>query len=82
MCDDILVRLRGIFELDLHTEPPDIDTDLIETGLLDSLMLVTLLLGLEYEFGISVDLEAVDLDDIRSLRRITAFVQRLTTADQ
>src|ERR1700716_916414 len=45
MCDRsvALERLRALFLRHLHLEVPSADTDLLETGLLDSLQLVDLL---------------------------------------
>jgi len=58
----------------LHLEVPCADTDLLETGLLDSLQLVDLLLLIEEEFGRRISLEAIELDDLRSLTRLAELV--------
>src|SRR5882762_8886356 len=76
MCDRTvaLERLRTLFLSHLHLEVPSADTDLLETGLLDSLQLVDLLLLIEEEFGRRISLEAIELDDLRSLTRLAEMV--------
>ncbi len=60
----------------LRVEVPEPDTDLLETGTLDSLGLVELLLQLERRFGVKVDLEGLDFDHLRSVASIADFVAR------
>lgn len=67
-------RLAGWFTHKLQIEIPSRETDLLETGVLDSLGFVELLLHLEEDFGVSVALEQVDLQNFRSLERIAAFL--------
>jgi len=69
-----LERLRTLFLQHLHLEVPSADTDLLETGLLDSLQLVDLLVLIEQEFGRRIALEAIELDDLRSLSRLAQLV--------
>jgi methoxymalonate biosynthesis acyl carrier protein len=74
MRDQIVLDLGRLFADKLHIEVPSPDTDLIETGLLDSLRLVELLLHIESELGSHIPLEEVDLDDLRSTRRIAGLI--------
>lgn len=67
-------RLARFFVQRLHVEIPSFDTDLFETGLIDSLGFVELLHHLEEEFGVTVSLEDVDLDTFRSIERIAEFL--------
>jgi len=60
----------------VHVEAPSADTDLMETGLLDSLTLVELMSSLEEEFGIHISFDEVEIDNFRSARRIAEFVNR------
>ncbi|MBO0859590.1 MAG: acyl carrier protein [Chloracidobacterium sp.] len=57
-------------------EAPSADTDLIESGLLDSLMLVELMSSLEEQFGINISFDEIEIDNFRSARRIAEFVNR------
>ena len=67
-------RLRTIFRDEFSIDIPDDDTHLFEEGLLDSLIFVELLVRLESEFGISVSLEDLEIEDFRSLSTIAAYV--------
>jgi D-alanine--poly(phosphoribitol) ligase subunit 2 len=70
--------MRGLGELfveSLHVEAPSPDTDLFESGTLDSLQLVELLLQLERRFGVRVAIESIDLDQLRTLERIAKLVE-------
>jgi methoxymalonate biosynthesis acyl carrier protein len=69
-----LERLRALFLQHFHVEVPSPDTDLLETGMLDSLQLVDLLLLIEEEFGRRISLEAIELDDLRTLARLAQLV--------
>lgn len=68
-------RLARLFVERLNTEVPTADTDLFETGLLDSLRFVEFLAALETDFGIGVAVEELQIDAFRSLSRIAAFVR-------
>ena len=79
LCDQIL----KIFQHGLNLEVPSIETDLIETGVLDSLLLVDLLLRLEVQFQISISPEDLETDNFRSIEGITSLVasKKAWTAD-
>ncbi|HEY8068141.1 MAG TPA: acyl carrier protein [Burkholderiales bacterium] len=66
----VIQRLRVLFFERFHVEVPSPDTDLLETGMLDSLQLVELLLEIEQEFGLRISIDAIELDDLRSLARL------------
>ena len=70
----IVERLDALFVECFHVEVPSPDTDLLETGVLDSLQFVELLLQLEQRFGFWVKVEDIDLDDLRTLARIARLV--------
>jgi D-alanine--poly(phosphoribitol) ligase subunit 2 len=53
---------------------PSADADLIESGLLDSLRLVELLLHIEASLGLRIVLDEIELDDLRSVRRIARLL--------
>ena len=67
-------RLRALFLEGLHIEVPSADADLFETGMLDSLQLVELLLQLEQQFGFRIKIDDIDLDDLRTLARIARLL--------
>ena len=82
MRDRIVHELGRVFAGRLHIEIPSPETDLIETGLLDSLRLVELLLYIESDLGWRLPIEDIDLDDLRSVRRIAALIESRTELEQ
>ncbi|PYS95471.1 MAG: hypothetical protein DMF50_08625 [Acidobacteria bacterium] len=75
-------RIGGLFLSRLHLEVPSADTDLFDTGILDSMGFVELLATLEEEFCIRVPLDDVDMGTFRSLARIAEFVARRMRAEE
>jgi D-alanine--poly(phosphoribitol) ligase subunit 2 len=78
---DLDHRIRGIFLEALNVSVDSMDTDLVETGVLDSLALIELLLRLEEEFDVKVDVGELDIEDFRTARSIGTFVTRLRTGE-
>lgn len=72
-------RVAAIFEEQLNVAVPSIETDLFESGGLDSLVFVELLMLLESEFEVVVELDDMDLDNFRSIRRIAEFLRKRKT---
>jgi len=70
----IIEHLGALFVESFHVEVPSADTDLLETGILDSFQFVELLVQLEQRFGFRIKIEDIDLDDLRSLSRIARLV--------
>jgi acyl carrier protein len=58
-------------QLELDVE---VDTDVLESGILDSVAFVHLLMELEQEFGLRVDVTELQLEDFSSVARIARFV--------
>jgi acyl carrier protein len=71
-------QLARLFAEKLHVEVPSVETDLIDTGLLDSLAFVEFLAQLEEGFGIRVSLEDLEIDRFRTISRIAHFVATKT----
>jgi acyl carrier protein len=67
-------RVRLLIEDVLNIEVPDEDTDLIHSGVLDSLALVSLIVGIEQEFQLELPLEDLDLDQFRSVGSIAQLL--------
>jgi len=70
----IIERLGTVFVESFHIEIPSPDTDLLETGVLDSFQFVELLVQLEQRFGLRIKIDDIDLDDLRTLSRIARLV--------
>jgi len=76
---DQLIRLLSERVL---VEAPSVDTDLMESGLLDSLTLVELMTSLEEEFNIRISFEEIEIDNFRSIERIVEFVNQRRQATE
>jgi acyl carrier protein len=70
----LLRDLTTLFLDRLFIEVPSAETDLLESGLLDSLQLVKLLLYIEEDLGHRIPLDEIGLDDLRSLERIARVI--------
>ena len=68
-------RIAVIFSQALHLDVPAHDTDLFDTGVLDSLAFVELLLQLEREFGVTTTVDDLDVETFRSIACIADFVR-------
>ncbi len=73
--DALKARITRLFAERLNLDVPSADTDLFESGALDSMAFVELLARLEGEFGIDVALGDIAMDTFRSIERIAGFVE-------
>lgn len=69
-------KLIEMFARKLNLEVPSVDTDLVGTGLLDSLTLVELLAQLEESFGVSISIDDLELENFHSITSIAGFVSQ------
>ena len=67
-------QVSALFLSKLNVEVPSLDTDLLETGLLDSLVLVNMLMSLEQEFGLKISTDNLELDNLRSVANIAEYL--------
>ncbi len=74
-------RIARIVSETLGVELPSPHTDIVDSGLIDSLSLVTLLVAIEQDLLIVIPLDAVAIDDIRSVERLAALIDRLAVDD-
>jgi D-alanine--poly(phosphoribitol) ligase subunit 2 len=72
-----VARVRLLIEDALSIDSPGDDVDLIETGLIDSLGLVTVIAEIEQEFQITFALDDLDVDQFRTIHRIVALLEKL-----
>lgn len=72
---DLTEVVLGIFRDELSIEVPGPDVDVIETGLLDSLGLVTLVVELEQRCGVEIPFETLEVDDFRTMRSIVRLIE-------
>lgn len=72
----IQTEIRSILSNVTNADIPSDDIDLIETGMLDSLALVSFILELETAFGLSVSYDNLEIDNFRTIKSIAAFVRQ------
>jgi D-alanine--poly(phosphoribitol) ligase subunit 2 len=67
-------QLRAFFSEKLSVEISSVDANLIQTGILDSLALVELLVYIEKEFGTEISLDDIGIEDFYSIAKIAEYV--------
>jgi acyl carrier protein len=67
-------RLRAFFSEKLSVEVSSVDTDLVQTEILDSLALVELLAYIEKEFETAISLDNLGIEDFHSIAKIAEYV--------
>lgn len=77
--DDAMTQSRTeqVFNLltdEMQVPVPAATTDLIDEGLLDSLVFVDLIARLEEAVGIEIDLADLDIDQFRSVEKIAHYL--------
>src|SRR5258705_95385 len=67
--------IATLFSEKLNIKIASVEIDLMETGVLDSLAFVELLLHLEQKFGFNISLENLELENFRSIVSIAKFIE-------
>ena len=73
-------EIATIFVERFDTRITSDDVDLLETGLVDSVKIVELVLELEQRFGVSLPFEELEIEDFRTVSRIAERVRRTALA--
>jgi len=73
--EDVREKIEAILRDQLRISVPTPETDLRDSGLLDSLGLVDLIAAMERTFAIVIDLVELDLDDVRTVDSLTRLVE-------
>jgi acetoacetyl-CoA synthetase len=68
-------EISAVFRSTLAVDPPAPDVDLISTGLLDSLTIVSLVTELEVRCGVRIPLDRIDLPSIRTIRGLQDLIE-------
>jgi D-alanine--poly(phosphoribitol) ligase subunit 2 len=66
----------GRFETKLESD----DMDLLESGIVDSVKIVELVLELEQRFGVSLPFEELEIEDFRTVPRLAERIERTLPA--
>ena len=70
LVSEIAAEIRENLVLDAGSP----NQDLLESGVLDSLTLIELLVRLEDRFGVTIPLAELDIDDLRSIASLAQLV--------
>jgi acyl carrier protein len=68
-------RILELIRDRLNIDVADVDVDMIETGVLDSLALVTLITAIEDALSCELPLDDFDIENFRSARRISQYLE-------
>ena len=66
--------IKKLFLEKLNIDVASVETDLLETGTLDSMAFVDLLMNIEVEFGVKVSVDNLEVDDFRTIKKIAEFI--------
>jgi D-alanine--poly(phosphoribitol) ligase subunit 2 len=72
---DLVELVITIFREELKIDVPAPDVDVIETGLLDSLGLVTLVVALEQRCNVQIPFDTLEVEDFRTVGSIASLVE-------
>lgn len=73
--NNLIAELLDVLPSELNIQIPAQDTDLLDEGIIDSFGLVNLMFLMERKWGIRVSVDKMDLDNLRSVERIAAFIE-------
>ena len=79
-CQQLQKEINAIFVERFDTRIPSDEVDLLETGLVDSVKIVELVLELEQRFGVSLPFEELEIEDFRTVPRLAERIARTTPA--
>jgi D-alanine--poly(phosphoribitol) ligase subunit 2 len=74
--DQLQQQITAIFAERFETNLESDDVDLLETGLVDSVRIVELVLEIEQRFGVSLPFEELEIEDFRTVSRLAERVVR------
>jgi acyl carrier protein len=69
-------QVQTVLKTVLNTTQPLEAVDLIETGIMDSLALVSVIMELETVFNINIPFEKLEIDNFRTLDSISQFIRK------
>jgi acyl carrier protein len=68
-------KLIELLQQEIDLAVPSVDTDLIEQGVIDSMIVAEIVLLLERELDITIPLEELEIETFRSVRLLAAFLE-------
>jgi D-alanine--poly(phosphoribitol) ligase subunit 2 len=73
-------QIADIFVERFETKLVSHEIDLLETGIVDSVRIVELVLEIEQRFGVSLPFEELEIEDFRTVPRLAERIARTTPA--
>jgi len=73
-------QIIEIFSERFETQLGSDEVDLLETGIVDSVKIVELVLEIEQRFGVSLPFEELEIDDFRTVLRLAERISRTVRA--
>jgi len=70
-------EIHSVLSRDLNLQVETVESDLIASGVIDSVALVELIPELEARYGVEILLDEVDLEVFRSVTTIAMFISQL-----
>lgn len=70
----LVQRVHRLLTEHLNIDAPSPDTDIVDSGELDSFTMVELLATVEEQFGVEVPIETLDVDHFRSARSVAGLI--------
>jgi D-alanine--poly(phosphoribitol) ligase subunit 2 len=80
--DKLQQEISDIFAGRFETKLDSLDVDLLESGIVDSVRIVELVLEIEQRFGVSLPFEELEIEDFRTVSRLAERIARNTPALQ
>jgi D-alanine--poly(phosphoribitol) ligase subunit 2 len=74
--DNLHQQITDIFADQFDTKLESDEVDLLETGLVDSVRIVELVLEIEQRFGVSLPFEELEIEDFRTVPRLAERIAR------
>jgi len=78
--EKLQLQIVEIFAQCFETKLPSEEIDLLETGLVDSVKIVELVLEIEQRFGVSLPFEDLEIDDFRTVKKLAECIGRTAPA--
>lgn len=75
--DELRAQVAAVMSARAGIEVPDVEADLLDGGLIDSLALVSLIVAFEETFGVEIPLDDFDINRFRSVATIADFLASL-----
>ena len=70
---NIIARLTAVFAA-MQVEVPSVETDLFDSGILDSQRLVELLFQIEQNFDTEIDVQDFEIENFRCIEKIANLI--------